>query len=301
MKIFNKIVLFTVALFIGIASCSAFELDMSVDDDIRQNYNPSKLENDVLPDLPPNLQQDTQTSTNNKQKTTSTPKTTSAEVPKTTIDTDYSIGNTAVVKPQVQTGSNSYTEIKVRKGTRFKVKSQTKVSDWNSAGARMTFVSTTPVTKRYVSFPTGTTFKGVIEESHQPTYAGNGGLLKLKADKVSINGNMHEINAKITKADNKFIYFNNIKGKRGYWNGIVKNVNKGEQFYKKTRATSTKMASHPVGVIVSPIPTIVGIVGYGANLIVSPVTAIWSKGEHITLPAGTDYTLKLREDLYLYK
>ncbi len=165
----------------------------------------------------------------------------------------------------------------------------------------MTFVSTIPVTKRYVSFPTGTTFRGYIEDSHQPNFAGNGGLLKLKINSINYNGNNQNIDAKVVRANNKIIFFNNIKGKRGYIKGIATRVNKGENFYKKTRQTSANLSNNPVGVLVSPIPTIVGIAGYGVNLIASPVTALWAKGSGITLPSGTDYTIKLRNDSFIYK
>ena len=74
------------------------------------------------------------------------------------------------------------TAIRVKKGTKFKVRSLTKVSDYNSSGARMTFSTTELVTKRYVTFPVGTTFKAEIENSHQPQITGNGGLLKINAD-----------------------------------------------------------------------------------------------------------------------
>ena len=278
------------------ASVSAFELDTSVDDEIRKNYNPSKIEEDKLPDLPSGI--NTPTKTNSASIKPQQQSSNSSIVPNTNIDTEFSKVPRRI-KTQTSTADDSYTQIKIKRGTKFKVKSQTKVSDWNSAGAGMTFVSVSPVTKRYVSFPTGTVFKGVIEESHQPTYGGNGGLLKLKANFIKVSGNTYNIDAKIVNANNKHIYFNNIKGKRGYVKGISRQINKGDRFYKKTRNASTKLAGNPIGVIISPIPTIAGIVGYGANLIISPVTAIWSKGEHITLPAGTSYTLKLRQDCYI--
>ena len=279
----------------------AFELDTSVDDEIRKNYNSSKLEDDVLPALPNVLSNPAQTSKPNYT-TPSTPPKTSTGVPKTNIDTDYSTPTRrATTKITGVNGSDSFTTIKIPKGTKFKVKSQTKLSDWNTAGARATLVSTEPVTKRYITLPIGTTFKAVIEDSHQPNFGGNGGLIKLKADSVIINSNSRSADAKVIKANNKKIFLNNIKGQRGYAKGIANNVNKGKQFYNKSRRTSSKLSSNPFGTIISPIPTIVGAVGYGVNFVASPITALWSKGSHISLPAGTNYTIKLREDIYLYK
>ena len=143
-------------------------------------------------------------------------------------------------------------------------------------------------------------FKGVIEDSHQPNGFGNGGLLKLKADSVILKGASRPVNAKVIRANDKIIFFNNIKGKRGYIRGIGRVVDKGENFYKKSRNTSKKLADNPVGVIISPIPTVVGAVGYAVNLVASPVTALWSKGDHISLPAGTNYVIKLKEHAYIY-
>ncbi len=299
MKFFDKLAILIYILGVFSMSCCAFELDMSVDEDIRKNYNPSKLESEALPDLPKTLKSNDKYEV--KKSLSTVEQVSSPAVPKTNLDTDFSSDIPMNRVSKTSPTGEIYNEIKIGRGTKFKVKSQTKVSDWNTAGAGMTFVSTAPTTKRYISFPTGTVFKGVVEESHQPNFAGNGGLLKLKANTIILNGNSHDINAKVVKANDKFIYFNNIKGKRGYWRGVAKNVNKGQQFYNKTRKASSNLASNPIGTIISPIPTIVGAVGYGVNFIASPVTALWAKGDHITLPAGTNYTIKLREDFYMYK
>jgi len=299
----KKILIIIIAIILYQMPTLAFELDTSVDEEIRKNYNSSKLEDDVLPTLPKILNEPAipPSTPNYKTKQTSTP-TTSTGVPKANIDTDYTnlSGRTSAKLTGIK-GGDKFSAIKIPRGTRFKVKSQTKLSDWNTAGARATLVSTEGVTKRYITLPAGTTFKAVIEDSHQPNFAGNGGLIKLKADSVIIGTNTHSTNAKVIRANNKKVFFNNIKGQRGYIKGISNNVNKGQQFYKKSRRASTKLSTNPIGTIISPIPTIVGTVGYGVNFIASPITALWSKGSHISLPAGTNYTIKLREDLYLYK
>ena len=282
--------------------CSGFELDLSVDDEIKQKYNSSKLEQDVLPPLPVVL--------NEKSKKNATVKCNSTnlmnknhlpEVPSLNIETNFSPNFEKVHTEKKLNGGDTYTEIKIPKGTTFKVRSKTNVSDRNSSGDKMTFVSTVPVTKRYVSFPVGTTFKGYVEDSHRPNFAGNGGLLKLKINTVSNNGISSNLDAKVVRANNRIIFLNNIKGKRGYIKGVASSISQGENFYKKTRKTSARWSNNPIGAFVSPLPTIVGVVGYGANLAISPVKALWSKGSPISLPAGTDYTIKLRNDSYIYK
>lgn len=298
----KKVFILLMGLIACIQTANAFELDWSADEEIRKNYDTSKLENDVLPELP-DVIRNPQPIAKPDYKVPKTSVSAPSTVPKENIETDFSTskGNVSVSKMPHRKVKSSYSAIKIPKGTKFKVKSQTKLSDWNTAGARYTFVSTEPVVKRYVLVPAGTVFRGVIEDSHQPNFAGNGGLLKLKSETIQLNNSSRNIDAKVVRANNKKIFFNNIKGQRGYVKGIAANVDKGQQFYNKSRKSSTKLASNPVGVIISPIPTVVGAVGYCANLIVSPVTALWSKGSHISLPSGTGYTIKLRQDLFLDK
>jgi len=293
----KKSLLVLILILFVMTPVRAFELDWSVDEEIRQNYEPSKLEQEVLPGLPSILKENPATTSQPKKTQVQKPAPVQTSAPpKTTIETDYSSGSKRVKAVK----NDSYTAIRIKKGTKFKVRSQTKVSDWNTPGARMTFVSTAPVTQRYVSVPVGTTFKGVIQDSHQPNAFGNGGLLKLKADQVILKGSARAIDAKVIRANDKIIFANNIKGKRGYWRGVGKAIDRGENFYNKTRKTSTKLANNPIGVIVSPIPTVVGAVGYTVNLVASPITALWSKGDHISVPAGTNYVIKLKEHAYLY-
>ena len=107
------------------------------------------------------------------------------------------------------------------------------------------------------------------------------------------------MNGKITKAASKHNYLNNIKGQHQYWKNVGKQINKGEAFYRKTRKTSTKLANNPLGVIISPIPTIVGFVGYTGATVLSPLTALTSTGGSLTIPAGSSFEVKLIENAYI--
>ena len=114
-----------------------------------------------------------------------------------------------------------------------------------------------------------------------------------------INNNSFGADGKITKANHKKIFFNNIKGKRQYWKGVVKQVNKGQNFYNKTRSAASKLSQNPITNIISSVPTIFGAGVYVVNLIGSPIFSIGSKGERLTIPAGAEFEIKLKEDLYL--
>ena len=191
------------------------------------------------------------------------------------------------------------TAIRIKKGTKFRVRSNCVISDYQREGTRVSFTSIKPVTQRYITINEGTRFNGVVENSHLPQYSGNGGLIVLLVDGMVVNGSTKSIHAKITKANLKKVFFNNIKGKRGYIKGVSRQVDKGENFYKKTRRTSAKLADNPVGIIISPIPTIAGMAVYAVNFVGSPIFAIWAKGSRISIPAGSEFEIKLLEDVYL--
>lgn len=294
----------SLSLAIALIFCAlpafAFDLDMSVDDEIRRTYDPSKLEQ-TLPALPKILQEETKPVQHTEYSAVTQPKTPAA--PKTTLTAQPSKPQIGIKKfPDALYNSNldKSLAIRIKKGTKFKVKSSAYISDTTKPGSRLTFTTLYPVTQRYITLPAGTSFKAVVVNSHPPQISGNGGLIELMVDGVVINGNLHSADGKVIKANYKKIFFNNIKGKRGYWKGVANQVDKGERFYKKTRRTSTKLADNPFGVIISPFPTIAGVVTYAVNFVGSPLFSIGSKGGHIAIPAGSVFEIKLREDAYLY-
>lgn len=279
-----------IALLICAMPVFALDLDTSVDDEIRRTYDPSKLEQS-LPSLPK-----TAPSQNTSPKNMPAPQTPPKSLP-VTPDAKPQIG---VKKFQNDFKYDKSTAIRIKKGTKFRVKSNSVISDYLKEGARVSFTSVKPVTQRYVTITEGTRFTAVVKNSHMPQFTGNGGLIVLMVDSMTFNGQTRSVHAKITKANLKKIFFNNIKGKRAYWKGVAKQIDKGENFYKKTRRTSRKLADNPVGILISPIPTITGILVYAVNFAGSPIFAIWYKGGRISIPAGSEFEIKLLEDVYLY-
>lgn len=279
-----------IALLICAMPVFALDLDTSVDDEIRRTYDPSKLEQS-LPSLPK-----TAPSQNTSPKNMPAPQTPPKSLP-VTPDAKPQIG---VKKFQNDFKYDKSTAIRIKKGTKFRVKSNSVISDYLKEGARVSFTSVKPVTQRYVTITEGTRFTAVVKNSHMPQFTGNGGLIVLMVDSITVNGQTRSVHGKITKANLKKIFFNNIKGKRAYWKGVAKQIDKGENFYKKTRRTSRKLADNPVGILISPIPTITGILVYAVNFAGSPLFAIWYKGGRISIPAGSEFEIKLLEDVYLY-
>lgn len=289
-KIFS---LFVATLLLS-SHCFAFELDTSVDEEIRKNYNPSALEQNLpaLPKTAPSQSATTKTTVTTTNKTTPV-------VPKTQPVSQPSKPQLVIKKMDNDYKFDKSTAIRIKKGAKFRVKSNCVISDYQRAGTRVSFTSIKPVTQRYITINEGTRFNAVVEDSHLPQFTGNGGLIVLMVDGIVVNNSTKSVHAKITKANMKKVFLNNIKGKRGYIKGVSRQVDKGENFYKKTRRTSTKLADNPVGLIISPIPTVFGAVVYAVNLVGSPVFAIWAKGSRISIPAGSEFEIKLLEDVYL--
>lgn len=291
-KTFFKILLSIITMQLVVNTALALELDMSVDEEIRKKYDSSKLENTVLPPLPKiDNSQNKTIPINNTTTTTTTKQTTS--IPKVTPT------YTTEVRPQI-TPADKKGAIKIFRWTTFETKSNQKINNWLSVGSSVSFTTTAPVYKKNITIPTGTIFKGTITDVHKPQATGNGGLVVIKITSMTFNGKTYPVNAKITKANAKNIYLNNIKGQRQYWANAGKQVDKGEAFYQKARKTSTKLANNPIGIIISPIPTIVGVAGYTINTAISPITSIFAKGGNVSIPTGSNFEIRLNESAYIY-
>ena len=133
----NSLRIVTITLFLLILCTNhafCFDLDTTVDDEIRKNYNPTKLMNDTntidfesLPELPPNLSSEesrVNENSNNKSKINSTPQ---------------------YIPPQKTINIGS---VKMKKGTSFNVVNIGKISDWQTKGAKVKFKTTSRINKK---------------------------------------------------------------------------------------------------------------------------------------------------------
>ncbi len=133
-----------------------------------------------------------------------------------------------------------------------------------------------------------------------PQYTGNGGLVKLEIESITLDGATHYADGKITKANGKKIFLNNIKGKRTYLAATGKYIKKSHQFFRKSMQKTASFANDGATVILSPFTFLGGTVGYLGGVVLSPVIALKAKGNRISLPPETLYEIKLTQDLYIY-
>jgi len=289
MNFLNKLfITFISILYLCLPTFAAFDIDTSVDSEIRKKYNPKKIEQDLLPPLPDNLKNDIPLKSNeNFSKSVAKP-------------SNSSTSNQTMSLKEVKTFNANGQNITLKKGTKFTVRLTSGISDRLTAGTKIYFKFSKSIKTRYFLLPENTRFVGVITDSHTPQMSGNGGLIVIKVNRVTVNGKSQEINAKVTKANSKKIFFNNIKGKHTYWKGVANSIKPGKRFYDKMWATTKKLASDNVTVIFSPFTLITGVVVIGVNVIGSPLFAMFTKGGSISIPADSPFELKLLEDITIY-
>ena len=276
-----RIVIFTLILLIyGSCHAFSFDLDMTIEDDIRKNYNSSKLVKDTntedieeLPVLPEKLKNNSVSS-----------RTTSYQ----------NIKYTAPPKSIVKQGN-----IKIHKGSKFNVVSTSQISDWQKEGAVVKFKTNNQITKKNYVIPKGTVFTGEILESHQPQISCNGGLVVIRIRSMVYKGSTIPLNAYITRADGKMIFLNDIKGERKYLKTLWKKGNWGRRLFGRMMNLTVSLGKDGATLALSPFPILYGTVCFGANALISPITAFFEKGGHVSIPAGSSFRIKLLDDTYI--
>lgn len=276
---------------------------------------PSKVvvpKSDITPVAKPVVNTSVVKPTTNKTTSTMTPvKNTNKKITPQQAKTNVnkSTATNKITTQKVNT-SNSYYKSNAKnstyvvpKGKKFKVRLQQTISDKTIEGTRISFVSSYPETSTYVTVPAGTVFKGRVSNTHEPYLTGNGGLIVINVDQMVYRGKTYDINAKVSIANGKRIYFNNIKGKRMYFQSFPKALKPGTSFFKKMWKVTCKLAQNDSGVeiILTPFSLLTGSVVYAVNFVASPVLALFYKGKSITIPADSPFTIQLRENVSLLK
>lgn len=258
--------LFIFLLMFNVFSAISFAdemFDESFDKEVRQKYNTKAIEND-LPKLQNNMPS------------------------QTVFSPSYS---------QPSQKEILSTAIKVDAGRTFKVYSMQAVSDATPKGTRLTFVSIYPEPSSYITIPAGTVFKGAVVDSHRAGLFGNGGLIVIRVNELIYKNVSYPIVATISMANNKHIFFNNIKGKRQYLKNAYKITKPGQKFMGKMWGVTLDLARGFPEVLLTPVSLLSGAAVWTGNVLISPVLAIFSKGGPISIPKGAEFRIKLQEDM----
>lgn len=283
----------------------ALELDTSIDDDIRRNYNPDKIEKDLsLPTLPKILNEPQNTVKPTVVQTSTQPslsvlkQVNYAKTPRIEAKIQQKKPASKVTYQQNLPQRTSYATL--IKGTKVRLRLLNNLSDRTRRGTTLSFVSTYPITTTYFTIPTGTIFYGTVAESHRPQLSGNGGLIVLNINRFVINDQEYSINSEVTKASSKKIFFNTIKGKRKYINSVFKSMKPGVNFMWKMAKVSGNLARGGSSIILSPFSLALGVLTAGGNVIISPALALFYKGDSIYFKEGCNFEIVLIQDVFIY-
>ena len=189
--------------------------------------------------------------------------------------------------------------VKMSKGTSFDVVSISKISDWQTKGATVKFKTVKIINKKGYTLPVSTVFTGEVIESHQPQVSCNGGLVVIRIKSMVYKGQTVPINAYVTRANDKMIFLNNIKGERTYLKTVWKKGNWGRVLFHRMVALSASLCTDGSTVLLSPFPFLYGTLCAGVNTVISPVTAFFQKGKHVVINSGSKFRIKLLDDVYL--
>lgn len=298
-KCLSLLILILFFLSSGFA-CADMIIDDSIHNEIKKEYD---LDN--LPPLP-KTSEEIKTIENKKKSPAieSIPIKYSSQKPKqpTSITKQKKEEKKVVSQQKTFVTSTNYNNrsIKLNSGKTFDVKLMNTISSKSRIGTSVVFASTKPQTFKYITIPIGTMFYGKIIDSHSVQLTGNGGLIVIKIHSIKYKNKIYPLEAKVTLADNKHIFFNNIKGKRMYLKNMYKKTSYGRNAVKRTLKSSKNLTKDSYTLILSPFPLCFGVLTYGVNVSLSPFLAIFTKGTDITIQKNAKFKIKMIDDAYIY-
>lgn len=273
MKNFKKYLILTVIFSVFSMPVRAIELDTSIDDSIRKNYNPDKIEQDTaLPPLPDIFKHDEQK-----------PQVKNVQIQAQSFPTKTRI-----------------TYAVLKKGTKISLKLLNNVSDRTKTGTAVSFVSLYPVSTTYFTIPMGTKFSGKIIDSHGPQFTGNGGLIAMEIDSMVLNDQTQQLKAHVTKVNDKHIFLNKIKGPRKYAKSMLASIRPGRHFLTKMLRITGNLAVDGSSIVLTPFSLAAGVIGLGGNIMISPALALFYKGGPVRVNSGSEVEVRLSQDMYIY-
>lgn len=297
----NNKKLFTTLLIQALTLMPVFsiDLDYTVDDAIRKNYNVDSGIPKTTPS-PVNTQVKSVQAPKSSSTTTSMPALPKLPASKTPTSTSTTVNKQYTKSAISRTQVKPKHYIPLRKGMEFEIVNINPISDKQKVGTNIVFAAKRPIKTAYYTIPQGTKFVGKIVESHQPQLSGNGGLVSISVVTIILSGEYQHIDTRITEVGGKKVFFEDIKGKRSYWQNTVNKGKWGRRTFHKMNKLSSSLIKDKTTVILSPFTFVYGVALGGISTITSPVVSIFCKGKNVYIPVNTSFKIKFDKDTKVY-
>ncbi len=187
--------------------------------------------------------------------------------------------------------------LKLNKGRKFLVISSQNLSDSDKYGIPVSFES---VHKEYIlsdNKPSKVVFKGIIEKTQGPRFAGKSGSVKIKLEKITIDSITYPVSAIISKINDKSVFFNTLNSAPCYLSNLALTANQGVMNNSIKDPCTNEICT--VNTLARPL-IFLGAAGVGlADLLISPIAALKLKGDNTNIPKNTYFEIKLDEELHI--
>jgi hypothetical protein len=188
--------------------------------------------------------------------------------------------------------------LKIEKGRKFIVVSDRVLDAKSKAGLPVQFES---VQKEYISYdksPSKIIFKGRIERTAGPRFAGKSGTVKIKLEKISIDNITYPVNALISKVNDKNVMFNTLASRPIFIANLADTANNGS-INSDWKDPCVNHLCETGNLYKKPIVFLGAAALQTADLLLSPVTALFKKGDNVYIPEKTYFEIKMNKDIFV--
>lgn len=192
-----------------------------------------------------------------------------------------------------------FSTIKLEKGRKFIVKSDSRLSNDIYSGTTIKFESPQKESIFYKNAPSKVIFQGKVVKTNGPRKAGKSGTVKIELDKITIDKITYPVAAIISKIENKNIRNNNLMADSIYLANLADVANTGTIHSSLKDPCLNNNCIEGGSTLKRPALFLVGAALGAADLLISPFVSMLKPGKNVNIPENTYFEIKLDEDLYV--
>ena len=188
------------------------------------------------------------------------------------------------------------TAMMLEKGRTFEVKSMQPMSYEATGGTEVQFESLYPERVFMQREPVKLVFTGEIVKNKPPGKGGSSGTLKVMIKNVKLENITYPAEAYITKMNKKSVLFGAVAGPSNYRDNLADTANNGtiHTIYKDPCKTTADECVHTAA---KPFYFLTGALLQTADLFIAPIIAFFVPGNEVYIPEGTEFEIKLENDI----